>query len=331
MPGIMNTCKEAACQWHGFMEGGLILPLPANDFSAMPPHLQLGALKFTSKPEFHATLLNRKVGARVLMALGDEGARQVFEEGDWTWRRTGEGFLIQEEDANAGTTRASLIERLDLPELARFRGKLSRQTGIPMPEVVPHVTLFTAGDERGIGIPDLKTFRDLLVASVPLPFGIHGVAPHLATSLVEAYRSTDFVVEDGETVIRIGEPCPSLDALLDLHQASRAIVVTACNPFSEAIDPRANELRQKLLAHDLARAGIRTIASEGRDRTGQWPPEPGYLAFGTGPDLEEDLMRRYGQHAIVAINRGEPAVLVLHPGHGDWRDPARALRTGGER
>ena len=55
MPGIMNTCKEAACQWHGFMEGGLILPLPANDFSAMPPHLQLGALKFTSKPEFHAT------------------------------------------------------------------------------------------------------------------------------------------------------------------------------------------------------------------------------------------------------------------------------------
>lgn len=328
MPGIMNTCKEAACQWPGFMEGGLILPLPANDFSAMPPHLQLGALKFTSKPEFHATLLNRKVGARVLMALGDEGARQIFEEGDWTWHRTGEGFLIQEEAANAGTTRASLIERLELPELARFRGKLSRQTGIPLPEVVPHVTLFTAGDERGIGIPDLKTFRDLLVASVPLPFGIHGVAPHLATSLVDAYRSTDFVVEDGETVIRIDEPCPSMDALLDLHQASRAIVVTACNPFSEAIDARANELRQQLLAHDLARAGIRTMTSEGRDRTGQWPPEPGYLAFGTGPDLEEDLMRRYGQHAIVAINRGEPAMLVLHPAHGDWRDLTDPPRTG---
>ena len=328
MPAIMSTCKEAPCQWPGFREGGLILPLPATDFSAMPPNLQLGALKFTSKPEFHATLLNRKVGARVLMALGDEGARQVFEEGDWTWRRTGEGVLIQEEVAGAGAARASLIERLELPELARFRCKLARQTGIPLPEVVPHVTLFTAGDERGIGIPDLKTFRDLLVASVPLPFGIHGVAPHLATSLVDAYRSTDFVVEDGETVIRIDEPCPSMNALLDLHQASRAIVVTACNPFSEAIDARANELRQQLLAHDLARAEIRTMTSEGRDRTGQWPPEPGYLAFGTGPDLEEDLMRRYGQHAIVAINRGEPAMLVLHPAHGDWRDLTDPPRTG---
>ena len=38
-----------------------------------------------------------------------------------------------------------------------------------------------------------------------------------------------------------------------------------------------------------------------------------------------------GMAELQAIAGGKPAVLVLHPGHGDWRDPARALRTGGER
>ena len=45
----MSSCKKAPCQWPGFREGGLILPLPANDFSAMPPHVQLGALKNADK------------------------------------------------------------------------------------------------------------------------------------------------------------------------------------------------------------------------------------------------------------------------------------------
>jgi hypothetical protein len=133
----------------------------------------------------------------------------------------------------------------------------------------------------------------------------------LNKGLIEAYRDADYVVfAEPELVLRIGEPSPRLDALLEEHGAACAAFVTAANPGSEPRSPAQNAEAMGALEGILAAAGYPRYAGEGRNAEGTWR-EPSVLALGIYRANAEALGRLFGQHAVVFIEKGRAPELLL--------------------
>src|SRR5437879_5996919 len=88
----------------------------------------------------------------------------------------------------------------------------------------------------------------------------------LAPGLIDAYENSDYVVfTDPELVLRIGEPSPRLDALLEAEGATAAAYITAANPRGELKTEAENESAGAALDELLARSGYPRHAGQGRD------------------------------------------------------------------
>ena len=134
----------------------------------------------------------------------------------------------------------------------------------------------------------------------------------LSREQAEAYRNADYVVlGDEELVLRIGEPSPRLDALLDSLGAPCAAFITAANPRSAKKNPAENAQLNAALVKLVDAAGYPRYDGEGRSEDGGWR-EPSFLVVGIWRDNAEALGRLFSQNAIVFIERGKaPALLFL--------------------
>jgi len=134
----------------------------------------------------------------------------------------------------------------------------------------------------------------------------------LGPDLAEAYRRALYVVYGApDLVIRIGERNAALDALLDEDGADTAAYLTAANPNGELQEETANDLSSAALHQALADAGYSCYLGEGRDPAGGWPAEPSVLAVGISRREASVIGRSYEQNAIVFIERGGAAELVV--------------------
>jgi len=150
--------------WPGFTaRGSLLLPVPEAAALARAPSLELEGLSLARKIEFHVTLLDRALGARLHAAAagGAPAARLpgLFAALDWAWRATGERWLLLEAKPEAASH--SVVELLEMPALARFRAQAGELLGEPLPATPAHVTLYVAGDPLGIAIPSAADFARL--------------------------------------------------------------------------------------------------------------------------------------------------------------------------
>lgn len=279
--------------------------------------LDLDGVVLQRKTELHVTLLGRGLAAAVRARLDAAQIRSLASKFDWSLRRTGNGSVLRKtklEHAPALPC-ASVVEWVDLPAFSRFRQALAEAGQVSIPETLPHVTLYTAGDSTGIGVPDLDALAAMRQFDLRLPLNAALPPPALSPRLHAAYEAADYRVPQLSTGLRIGQPNRALDAELARRRARRAIIVTACNPYSAVLVPAANALRQQWLLHELERAGIAILPAENRDPSGHWPCEPSLLAFDTAAALDDILLRRFEQHALVVMESGQPARLHLHPGH----------------
>ncbi len=299
----------------GFRDGGLIVPLPAGWFSPPAPTIEVDATRFRVKPEFHVTVFNRVTGRRVQDALPLERIRQLFESEDWTPARTGDGVMLRTRQRRDGrdVERMSLIELVELPGLNRFRAAIAAACGIDLPEVPPHVTLFTAGDSSGIGLASLQALRDCAQFRFRLPAIAPRTPPMPSAALLDAYRDAAYAIDGLAATVRIGERCAAIERECERIGVSRASIVTASNPYSAPSDSDGNRLRQRWLAAELRGAGLSVLQAEGRDPAGRWSSEESLLVIGSTPGLDDRLMRAYEQHAVVVVEAGGAAQIVLHP------------------
>jgi hypothetical protein len=129
--------------------------------------------------------------------------------------------------------------------------------------------------------------------------------------LLEAYRRTRYQAQTpgGRIVLRHGEHSPALDRLLDAGSPGWAFI-TAWNPGS---NPRLsldeNRRRQKDLEAALSQH-YRIFGGEGVGDDGRWPAEESVLVLGISREEALAIGRQFGQFAIVAGRRGEPAEVV---------------------
>lgn len=145
----------------------------ALDPAAWPPPVRavtLDGIAFAPKRELHVTLVGKALGAQLHVAIAagrlDEVAvYDAFAARDWRFVRHAT-YLRLEKVADDGGRRGAIIELLDLPAMEGFHRRLGRLLGCTLPVPPPHVTLYTAGDPEGIGVPDAAALRRLTVRAV---------------------------------------------------------------------------------------------------------------------------------------------------------------------
>jgi hypothetical protein len=131
----------------------------------------------------------------------------------------------------------------------------------------------------------------------------------ISAKLVEAYRKAEYAVPP-DIVLRVGEPNARLDALLDEMRAASAAFVTAANPGSRPRSKEENAAALAELDREVAATGCDSCPAEGRGPDGAWS-EPSRLVLGIERAAAEALGRRFGQNAIVFVEKGRAPELVL--------------------
>ena len=125
--------------------------------------------------------------------------------------------------------------------------------------------------------------------------------------LSNAFESTDYCVEhQGENVVLNlyrATPATLAEWISARNGAAPAWLITAYNPGGEAAAEADNRARHYVLDTLLDRHGFDRLAAVNRDTGGDWPNEPGWLVAGMEEGMARNLARRFGQVAIVAVDR----------------------------
>lgn len=158
--------------WPGWSdENTLILPL---DDAPPADAIEIEGRRFEPKRELHVTLVGTSLGRELRNVVGarlEAATRPAFEALDWSLRRTGEGALIERDctdDAGSPVRVATIIEFVELPAMAYFHQWLGGLLGRELPVPPPHVTLYTHGRSKGIGISGPRPLRAMARGRVDL-------------------------------------------------------------------------------------------------------------------------------------------------------------------
>jgi hypothetical protein len=155
----------------------------------------------------------------------------------------------------------------------------------------------------------------------------------------EGYCRTTYEVAgpDGPFRIRIGQPSPEADAILQSSGHSHWVIITACNPLSQPLPDDENQrrtaaLRERIGHNSQSFWGAGTIPDEG-----DWPSEPGFFVVLSDVALAWRWAQDFEQHAIVIGQAGQPAQLAFPARSGveavlaqarESRDPLIAQAAG---
>jgi hypothetical protein len=129
-------------------------------------------------------------------------------------------------------------------------------------------------------------------------------------NLVRAYREAIYSVHEGNDAIslKVGEVSHALAALMHIHKAQTAAILTAYNPYSEIQSSAENERMQAALVAELKASAIVCLDAIGSDPEGEWEPEASTLALGISLVDAERLADQFGQNALIWINTADAFV-----------------------
>ncbi len=150
---------------------GMVLPLPPDRWPPPAGGIRLDGLAFDPKPELHVTLVGSALGHELQVTFGGSAIARVREARnalDWRFERSGRLVLLRKPLAGCskGSVAHSIIELVHLPAMAPFHRALGRLLGRQLPVPPAHVTLYTAGDARGIGASSPARLRAFTVRVV---------------------------------------------------------------------------------------------------------------------------------------------------------------------
>ena len=151
--------------------GSVILPLGTDLLDHLPSRWALPEAALVRKSEVHLTLLSTKEAEALAARLPEPEWAKAFCTESWAMTPL-ERFDLLREERPPEPTRFSIIRHVDCPSLNAFRERLAQASGLALAATLPHVTLYTAGHERGIGLASLADherfrMRTLALAECP--------------------------------------------------------------------------------------------------------------------------------------------------------------------
>ena len=132
--------------------------------------------------------------------------------------------------------------------------------------------------------------------------------------LMAAYRATPYKIDDGgeSFTLRVDEYSAPLAKLYERTGQCSALVITACNPYSEQQEEEKNLAAQQALRTDLVSGGARYLfAGVGEDPAGVWPGEPSCLVLGLAVEDARRLAAQYRQNAVLWAGKDAVPQLIL--------------------
>ncbi|RFO94733.1 DUF3293 domain-containing protein [Rhodoferax lacus] len=135
----------------------------------------------------------------------------------------------------------------------------------------------------------------------------------LSPETIAAYRETHFhVLSEQPFVLQIGIASDALTALQKARHVECSAFITACNPFSQALDESTNAARQAALAQELKQRGLFYLVGLGQHPSNQWPGEASFLVLGLSREAAKVLGARFEQNAVVWCGvDGVPELVML--------------------
>ena len=127
--------------------------------------------------------------------------------------------------------------------------------------------------------------------------------------LEQAYRQTRYVVFNSAIEIKIEQPSPELDLLLENHQCTEWAFITAENPFSKQLTSEENVKRHQQLLEKVK--DYIHFEGEGIGEDPSWKPEKSLLILGISAADAVSLGKHFEQNAIVLGKKNEPAKLEM--------------------
>jgi Protein of unknown function (DUF3293) len=127
--------------------------------------------------------------------------------------------------------------------------------------------------------------------------------PPTTPALQRAYRMTQYSVAG--VTLRIGRRSAPMDQLLRSRHQREAAFITAYNPYSRPMPPGWNRRVQQRLTQAARRWPMLPACGQWR----RWS-EAHLVVFAPRP-CAMVLARRFRQHGIVMLRRGQPALLVF--------------------
>ena len=121
---------------------------------------------FEIKDKLHLTVIGFKQGKLLKAALkaNPELATEIEElamTAAWGVKLTGERYKLSKLYDGEDTPRESIIEMLQCSGIEDFFTRINSLTGLDLHEQPPHVTLFTKGNPKGIGITSAEEIEEL--------------------------------------------------------------------------------------------------------------------------------------------------------------------------
>ena len=129
---------------------------------------------------------------------------------------------------------------------------------------------------------------------------------------IQAYVVTNYHVHGATPfALNIGVANAALVALHTSHSVKSSAYVTACNPFSQALDDSVNDARQAVLAGELQHRSLSYIEGIGQHPRNGWMGEPSFLVLGLSREAAKAIGNRHEQNAIVWCGPDAVPELVL--------------------
>ncbi len=154
-------------QWPGRnTRGSVILSLKETRVGEFPDRITLPEVELVRKSELHLTLLSTREAGQLASSLPEADWQAAFEAEEWEMRFL-DAFDLLQEERPAEPTRFSVIRRVHCPSLNAFRQRLTQAAGFDLPETLAHVTLYIAGNTRGIGLASLAEHERRRLRSLP--------------------------------------------------------------------------------------------------------------------------------------------------------------------
>jgi Protein of unknown function (DUF3293) len=138
---------------------------------------------------------------------------------------------------------------------------------------------------------------------------------YISPETLQAYQDAIFFIFDDKQVIqfKVGVASTEVSQFIVQKGVTAAALITAYNPYSQALSRVENELAQAKLIDRLESSNIEYIFGEGGDPLGKWEPEPSILALNIKLEDAQSLASEFRQNAFVWIDCfGFPVLKLMH-------------------
>jgi hypothetical protein len=145
--------------------GYLVVILDMQDYGFIEQPVRYQGRLFQPKSELHITIISQD-GEKVTRHLEDDPKtlgplQELIQGNDWRFRKLPAYYhVVEAPDVE------TIIQMVEIPGLEGFLRALSGMLGQELVRPPTHVTLYTRGTEKGIGLPTQEAFQELVKAEV---------------------------------------------------------------------------------------------------------------------------------------------------------------------